>query len=60
MVEAGGIGEGGRATAGDDIDMDGVMGRIVAAAARAEAEARRQRRWRQPTMSVIIKKNSRR
>jgi hypothetical protein len=58
MVEAGGIGEGGRATAGDDIDMDGVMGRIVAAAARAEA--RRQRRWRQPTMSVIIKKNSRR
>ena len=58
MVEAGGIGEGGRATAGDDIDMDGVMGRIVAAA--AWAEARRQRRWWQPTMSVIIKKNSRR
>ena len=56
MVEARGIGKGGRATAGED--MDGVMGRIVATAARAEA--RRQRRWRQPTMSVIIKKNSRR
>ena len=46
MVEAGGIGEGGRATAGDDIDMDGVMGRIVAAA--AQAEARRQRRGGSP------------
>jgi len=43
MVEAGGIGEGGRATAGEDAD--GAMA-IVAAAARAEA--RRQKRWRRP------------
>ena len=43
MVEAGGIGEGERATAGEDID--GAMA-IVAAAARAEA--RRKEGWRRP------------
>jgi len=52
MVDAGGIGEGGRSTAGED--MDGASW-IVAVA--AQAEARRQKRWRQPRYEMN-KKNS--